>query len=302
MLDGLFLIDKEPGCTSHDVVQRLRRIARQKKIGHCGTLDPGATGLLVATAGKATRLTRFLIRAPKVYSGEIRFGVATDTYDRHGTVVEEKPIDDLGELSVIEAMRSFVGTYPQVAPPYSAKKHKGVKYYELARKGEEVPEAAKEITVFEFDSQGPIEQGLLRFRLGCSSGTYVRSLAHDLGQKLGVGAHLAELRRLKVGPFEVSSAVTLESLEGDFQDSGAPETGWIPLDQIPLPFSEVTTDIQQEQRIHHGQSVLLRTLEGEAGDWVKLVNRRGQLIAVGVVAEKIGSGAVGVVQPRIVFS
>ena len=114
MYDGLFLIDKEPDCTSHDVVQSVRRIAKQKKIGHCGTLDPGATGLLVATAGKATRLTRFLIRAPKVYTGEIRFGITTDTYDRHGTEVERRPTADLDLEAVIPAMQELVGTFPVI--------------------------------------------------------------------------------------------------------------------------------------------------------------------------------------------
>jgi len=302
MYDGLFLIDKEPDCTSHDVVQEVRRITRQKKIGHCGTLDPGATGLLVATAGKATRLTRFLIRAPKVYSGEIRFGVTTDTYDRHGKVVAEAAAVELEPEVVLPAMQKLVGTFPQLAPPYSAKKHQGVKYYELARRGEEVPEASKEITVFEFEPLGEIRDRTLMFRLSCSSGTYVRSLAHDLGQDLGVGAHLAELRRLQVGPFKVEDAVTLDELRSHPDSAETPDGGWIPIDQIPLPFTEVAADAQQEQRITHGQSILFRTLAGEAGDWVKLVNRRGQLIAVGVIAERIGNGAVGVVQPRIVFS
>jgi len=302
MYDGLFLIDKEPDCTSHDVVQEVRRIARQKKIGHCGTLDPGATGLLVATAGKATRLTRFLIRAPKVYSGEIRFGITTDTYDRHGKVVAESPVENLDPAEVFSAMQKLVGTFGQPAPPFSAKKHKGVKYYELARRGEAVPEASKEITVFEFRPQGEIKNRTLTFRLSCSSGTYVRSLAHDLGQDLRIGAHLAELRRLQVGPFKIEDAVMLGDLRSGFDSGSGPTGGWIPLDEIPLPFDELAADAQQEQRITHGQSVLFRTLAGEAGDWVKLVNRRGQLIGVGVVAEIIGSGAVGVVQPRIVFS
>ncbi len=302
MFDGLFLIDKAPDCTSHDVVQQVRRITRQKKIGHCGTLDPGATGLLVATAGKATRLTRFLIRAPKVYSGIIQFGVTTDTYDRHGQIVAESSIEGLVAEDVLQAMQALVGTFPQKAPPYSAKKHKGVKYYELARRGEEVPTAAKEITVSEFLPESTIEDGTLAFRLSCSSGTYVRSLAHDLGQELGCGAHLAELRRLQVGPFSVESTISLADLRTTFERQEEPAQGWIPLDDIPLPFSQISTDSQQEQRITHGQSVLFRALEGEAGDWVKLVNRRGQIIAVGVVAERIGSGNVGVVQPRIVFA
>ena len=302
MHDGLFLIDKEPNCTSHDVVQQVRRILGQRKIGHCGTLDPGATGLLVLTLGRATRLTRFLIRAPKIYEGEIRFGATTDTYDRHGEVTAEASTDDLETEIVTNAMEELVGTFDQAAPPFSAKKFKGEKFYEMARRGEEVPESKKEITVYEFAATGPLREGVLPFRLECSSGTYVRSLAHDLGQSLGCGAHLAELRRTKVGPFHVDQAVTLEHLSLQAESNEAPAEGWVPIDQVPLPFPELATDSQQSKRLIHGQSVLFRDLEGEEGDWVKLVDRRGQLIAVGTVAERIGSGKVGLVQPKIVFS
>jgi len=302
MHDGLFLIDKEPDCTSHDVVQQVRRILGQRKIGHCGTLDPGATGLLVLTLGRATRLTRFLIRAPKIYEGEIRFGATTDTYDRHGEVTAEASIADLETEIVTTAMEELVGTLDQAAPPFSAKKFKGEKFYEMARRGEEVPESKKEITVYELAATGPLQEGVLPFRLECSSGTYVRSLAHDLGQSLGCGAHLAELRRTKVGPFDVDRAVTLEHLSLQAEANETPAEGWVPIDQVPLPFPELATDSQQSKRLIHGQSALFRDLDGEEGDWVKLVDRRGQLIAVGTVAEKIGSGKVGLVQPKIVFS
>jgi len=302
MHDGLFLIDKEPACTSHDVVQQVRKILGQRKIGHCGTLDPGATGLLVLTLGRATRLTRFLIRAPKIYDGEIRFGATTDTYDRHGEITAEHPIDALDGSSITSAMEKLVGTLDQAAPPFSAKKFKGVKYYEMARRGEEVPEATKQITVYDFTATGSLQDGVLPFRLECSSGTYVRSLAHDLGQSLRCGAHLAELRRLKVGPFHIDQAVSLDQLSEQAEAAEAPQEGWIPIDRVPLPFPELATDSQQSKRITHGQSVLFRDLEGEEGDWVKLVDRRGQLIAVGTVAERIGSGKVGLVQPKIVFS
>lgn len=302
MHDGLFLIDKEPNCTSHDVVQQVRRILGQRKIGHCGTLDPGATGLLVLTLGRATRLTRFLIRAPKIYEGEIRFGATTDTYDRHGEITAEASIADLETEIVTNAMEELVGTFDQAAPPFSAKKFKGEKFYEMARRGEEVPESKKEITVYEFAATGPLREGVLPFRLECSSGTYVRSLAHDLGQSLSCGAHLAELRRTKVGPFHVDQAVKLEHLSLQAEANEAPAEGWVPIDQVPLPFPELATDSQQSKRLIHGQSVLFRDLEGEEGDWVKLVDRRGQLIAVGTVAERIGTGKVGLVQPKIVFS
>ena len=175
MKDGLLLVEKAPGLTSHDVVQRVRRILRQKKIGHCGTLDPDATGLLLLTLGTATRLTRFLIRAPKVYEGTIRFGIATDTYDASGKVISEAPAEAVAALSreaVAEAMRGFEGEIQQQPPPFSAKKVQGVKFYELARRGEEVPDEPKEVTVYEFTPLGEIEDGRLRFQLACSSGTY----------------------------------------------------------------------------------------------------------------------------------
>ena len=301
MRDGLLLVDKQPNCTSHDVVQGVRRLLRQRKVGHCGTLDPGATGLLTVTAGKATRLTRFLVRAPKVYEGWIRFGVTTDTYDAGGEVVRERPIGELGMETIRTAMERFVGRYEQLAPPFSAKKHKGVRYYEMARRGEKVPEARKEVEVFEFEATGELSEGRLPFRTGCSSGTYVRTLAHELGEALGCGAHLAELRRLKVGPFRVDQALDLDELQRR-EDAGEPlDPAWLDLNQIPLPFGDLVADAQQERRIVSGQTVLMKPISGQEGDWVKLINRRQQLLAVGTVIETIGSNGVGVVQPRIVF-
>jgi tRNA pseudouridine55 synthase len=305
MKDGLLLLDKGPGFTSHDAVQRVRRVLRQKKIGHCGTLDPDATGLLLLTLGTATRLTRFLIRAPKVYEGVVRFGVATDTYDASGRVTSEAPAEAVAALApeaLTSAMHAFEGEIQQQPPPYSAKKVQGVKYYELARRGEEVPTETKEVTVYEFspvDGIGPDSR--LRFRLACSSGTYARGLAHDLGATLGVGAHLAELRRTRIGNFRTEDAVALPRLEEMVQAGEEVGGAWIPFDQIPLPFGEVTADPQQENRISHGQTVLVRELAGEEGDWVKLINRRREFIAVGTVVERIGTAGVGIVQPKVVF-
>jgi tRNA pseudouridine55 synthase len=304
MKDGLLLIDKEPGFTSHDVVQRVRRILKQKKIGHCGTLDPDATGLLLLTLGTATRLTRFLIRAPKVYEGIVRFGISTDTYDASGRVVAEAPPGALCGLTldaITEAMRGFEGEIRQQPPPYSAKKVQGVKFYELARRGEEVPDEPKDVTVYEFAPVGEIEDGRLRFRLSCSSGTYARGLAHDLGAALGVGAHLADLRRTRIGNFQVDDALPITKLEEKVQTEEPAGAAWVSFDQIPLPFGEVTADPQQEHRISHGQTVLVRELAGEEGDWVKLINRRREFIAVGTVVERIGSAGVGIVQPKVVF-
>ncbi|HEV7672857.1 MAG TPA: tRNA pseudouridine(55) synthase TruB [Thermoanaerobaculia bacterium] len=327
MKDGLLLIDKETGCTSHDVVQKARRILKEKKIGHCGTLDPDATGLLLLTVGTATRLTRFLIRAPKVYEGTIRFGAATDTYDAAGQVTAEHSIEGLTLNAIETEMARFVGTFEQTTPPYSAKKVGGVKLYEMARRGEEVPIETKEITVYEFAPTSALVDGSIDFRLACTSGTYARTLAHDVGQALGCGAHLSALRRIKIGTFGLEQAVTLgvlaDRLAGAPTLSPAPDdaaaeptagrpatagsltasagSAWIPFDQIPLPFGAVTADTQQEQRIRHGQTVLVRELAGDEGDWVELRNRRSQLVAVGTIVERIGSGGTGIVQPKVVF-
>jgi len=318
MENGLLLIDKEPGMTAHDAVQKVRRILRQKRVGHTGTLDPDATGLLVLTLGKATRLTRFFIQAPKVYVGTVRFGIATDTYDASGEVAAERPLDGLTAAAVRSAMAELEGTYEQTPPPYCAKKIHGVKYYELARRGEEVPLEPKEVTVYGFEML-PHEGGLadaatgaangnghaadsIRFRLSCSSGTYARSLAHELGNKVGTGGHLSSLRRLQVGGFHVDGALTVEELARRVAASEQVGDAWIPFDQVPLPFAEVVTDAAQERRLAHGQTVLLRDLDGEEGDWVKLMNRRNEFIAVGTVIERIGDGGVGVVQPKIVFT
>ncbi len=308
MKDGLLLVDKHDGCTSHDIVAAARRILKQKKIGHCGTLDPAATGLLLLTVGRATRLTRFLIRAPKVYEGAARLGLATDTYDTTGETTASEGVEGLTAEAVRSAMESFVGVYLQTPPPYCAKKVKGVKYYELARRGEQVPDDKKEVTIYEFsalDDWRPEED--LRFRMGCTSGTYARSQVHELGQKLGCGGALSDLRRTSIGSFRLDDAITIEALrqwresaDGDGGDAEAP-MAWIPFDEIPLPFDEMVADAQQERRIQHGQSVLLRDLKGGEGDWIKVLNQRQQFIAVGSVVERIGTGGVGVIQPKVVF-
>lgn len=299
MRNGLLLIDKPPGITSHDVVQRARAALGQKKIGHCGTLDPAATGLLVLTVGKATRLTRFLIRAPKIYQGTIRFGRETDTYDADGEVVAEHPLEGLDTAAVREAMEEFVGVYEHLTPPYSARKVQGVKNYELARRGEEVPVERKQVRIFEYEPLGDLsEDGRIGFRLSCSSGTYARSLAHELGQKLGPGAHLDSLRRLTVGSFQLADAATLEDLESAGDADEPP--GWLPFDRIPLPFESVAVDPQQERRLSHGQTAIVRGLSSGEGDWIRIETRHGDFLAVASVVEQIGTD-VGLLQPRIVF-
>lgn len=308
---GLLLVDKHEGCTSHDIVSQARRILRQKKVGHCGTLDPAATGLLLLTVGHATRLTRFLIRAPKLYEGAARLGVTTDTYDLQGQILEEKPVDDVTEEQIHSAMEEFLGTHLHTPPIYSAKKVRGEKLYEIARRGEEVEIEPKEVTIYEFNATEPWSPGEdLRFVLGCSSGTYARSIVHELGRKLGCGATLAALRRTKIGGFLLDDAETItqlkERMDAELEADVPPQEAdlgdaWIPFDSIPLPFGEVVTDAKQEKRIRHGQTVLVRDLGGREGDWVKVINQHREFIAVGSVVEQIGTGKVGVIQPKVVF-
>lgn len=307
-IDGLLYVDKEGGGTSHDVVQRVRRIFQQKRVGHCGTLDPDATGLLLVTLGQATRLTRFLIQARKVYEGTIQFGIATDTYDASGQVTFEGPAENLAEPHVDAAMARFLGTFEQRLPAFSARKIQGVRLYEMARRGEPTPDVSKEVTVDEFARLDRVHDARLRFRLTCSSGTYARSLAHDLGEALGCGAHLAELRRTRIGKpglwFDVQQALRLGEIEARRGRDEPLGGAFLALGSIPLPFRTGALDAQQERRSHHGQTVLLSGLEGEAGDWVRLVDRAGELVAVGSIIERLGSSpasGMAVIQPRIVF-
>jgi len=300
MKHGLLLIDKPAGCTSHDVVQEVRHVLGEKKVGHCGTLDPDATGLLLLTLGRGTRLTRFLIRAPKVYEGAIRFGRATDTYDASGTVTKEAPTDGLTTAAITDAMRLFEGEIDQQPPPYCAKKVGGVRYYELARRGADVPLKTKRVHIYDFSAIGGLEGEVLHFRLRCASGTYARSLAQELGERLGTAAHLAQLRRHQIGSFKVEDALTVAALAASLEQ-GEPGSAYVPFDDIPLPFEEIRTDAQQEKRITNGQTVLVRDARIGEGDWVKVVNGRREFVAVGAVVECLGPEGVRVVQPKIVF-
>ncbi len=306
---GLLLVDKEPRGTSHDVVRFARRALGQRKVGHCGTLDPNATGLLLLTVGRGTRLTRFLIGAPKLYEGEIQFGTATDTYDSAGKVTFEGSTADLSERRVVQAMKGFEGPVHQLPPPYSAKKIGGRKYYELARRGEDFERQGKDIEIYQFEATGALGAAganRIGFLLSCSTGAYARSLAHDLGEQLGCGGHLAALRRLRVGPFEVGDAIESSRLEavgrGD-EPLTTDEFGsaWIPFDEIPLPFAKLSLDPGQERRVAHGQTVLTPALGAEEGDWIQVLDSRGHFLAVGTVTERVGDRGLAVVQPRIVF-
>ena len=209
--DGALLVDKPAGLTSHDVVDRLRRHLGIKKVGHCGTLDPMATGLLVIVLGKATKLSEELMSSDKVYAGRIRFGETTNTYDAEGEMVASLPVPPLTIEALNEQAAGFVGDLMQPPPMVSAVKVKGVPLYKLARKGLEVEREARLVHVYSFRFTAYAEP-VGDFRLACTKGTYVRSIAHDLGGRIGCGAHLAALRRLESGRFSVDEATPLVTL------------------------------------------------------------------------------------------
>jgi len=211
-LEGVLLVDKPADHTSHDVIARLRGKLRMRKIGHAGTLDPMATGLLIVLVGKATRVSQYLISLDKEYEGAIELGRTTDSQDADGQVTETRPVPALSEADVRSAMAGFLGDQYQTPPMYSAIKVGGVPLYKRARKGEEIEREPRFIRVMAWDLLG-LELPRLTFRLRCTKGTYVRTLAHDLGAKLGCGAHLCALRRTATDRFNVSQALTLGQIE-----------------------------------------------------------------------------------------
>jgi tRNA pseudouridine55 synthase len=210
-LDGAILVDKPAGPTSHDVVDAIRRKFGIKKVGHCGTLDPNATGLLIIVLGRGTKLSERLMGDDKVYEGTIKFGEATDSYDCDGEITSSLPVPLLTLDQLNEEAAKFIGDQMQMPPMVSAIKKNGVPLYKLARKGIEVEREARLVHIYNFRFTSYTEP-LGQFRVACTKGTYIRSIAHDLGQKLGCGAHLTTLRRSASGKFDVADALPLDTI------------------------------------------------------------------------------------------
>ena len=210
-LDGAILIDKPAGPTSHDVVDAIRRRFQIKKVGHCGTLDPNATGLLIIVLGRGTKLSEKLMGDDKVYEGAIKFGETTDSYDCDGELTASLPVPPMTLDLLNEEAAKFVGDLMQVPPMVSAIKVKGVPLYKMARKGIEIEREPRLVHIYNFRFTG-YELPLGQFKIACTKGTYVRSIAHDLGQKLGCGAHVATLRRSVSGTFDVADATKLDAV------------------------------------------------------------------------------------------
>ena len=323
-MDGALIIDKPAGMTSHDVVALVRRILGERRVGHTGTLDPFATGVLVVLVGRATRLAQFLSGAEKEYEAVIRLGYATDTGDITGArVLSEPPAargpregipsgvqhaggphakaqspQSLTEETIEAALASLRGEFEQTPPMYSAKKIAGQKLYDLARRGEEVERKAVPVTVREFEAL-PGDGSLLKsnedgasdlaVRVVCSAGTYIRTLAESVGEQLGVGAHLSALRRSRAGQFKIADAITLVRLN-DVAQSGAVEQVLISPDAALLHLPFLNLDADGAHSVRHGIDVQIE--DPNATDWtdgqpVRMRDLNGELIAVGIYEKDI---------------
>lgn len=236
-MDGLILVDKPQNFTSHDIVVKIRNILNTKKVGHYGTLDPLATGLMILALGKATRLFPFFSSADKVYEGIIKLGFSTDTYDSTGKPTSSIEKKYPFKANLLKVMKKFEGKIHQVPPPYSAKKYKGKPLYALARGKKEFELRASKIFIhfFRLLRYNP---PLLKFKVKCSSGTYIRSLAHDLGQSLGCGAHLSELTRTEVGNFNIKESFSLEEIKG-LNKEGKSDEFILPLESLLPEFPKI---------------------------------------------------------------
>ncbi len=275
-LNGVIVIDKPSGWTSHDVVSRMRGILKERSIGHLGTLDPMATGVLPLVIGKMTRLCQFYEGSEKTYEGTIRFGFATDTYDADGEAVGAARDVEVTLEEIKQLAAGFVGTLQQVPPPFSAKKIQGVPAYKLARRKQEVELKAVEVEVREFEVTGT-DRDTCQFRCRVSSGTYVRSLAHELGQKLGCGAHLASLRRTQVAEFGLAEAHTLEQVAAAAA-SGSVGDCMFHLRRVLPGIPSVTADDETLGKIRHGRAVNLAEFTGSK--WVKVFAGQSELVCL----------------------
>jgi tRNA pseudouridine55 synthase len=282
-LDGIIVVDKSEGWTSHDVVNKMRRLANMKKVGHLGTLDPIATGVLPLILGRATRLAQFYTRRDKVYDAIVRFGFSTDTYDRAGVATSSDVAPPELDAKTIEPyLQQFRGKFLQTPPPVSAKKVAGRPAYELARKNIAVELAPVEVQVYELTLLG-IEGSDIRLRAHCSAGTYLRAIAHELGQAVGCGAHLFQLRRVESGEFTLEGAQSLESLQ-ELATDGRLSEALVPASQLLPQFPAEHVDAVTEGQIRQGRDFAVSPFRVQKGaPYVKALSHAGDLVAIGEI-------------------
>ncbi|MGD1098616.1 MAG: tRNA pseudouridine(55) synthase TruB [Bryobacteraceae bacterium] len=279
-MDGVIIVDKPSGWTSHDVVNKMRRFAGTRKVGHLGTLDPGATGVLPLVIGRATRLAQFYSRNDKVYEGVIHFGYATDSYDADGTPTSPEVSVSLDRSEIEAVFDSFRGEFMQVPPPVSAKKIGGKPAYELARKNQPVELEPVRVQVYSLEVIG-LENNKATVRVHCSAGTYLRSIAHEAGQKLGCGAFLKSLRRTASGDFKIQMARTLEEL-AELAADGRLEEALLPAAQLLPEFPLEMVDSVTAGQIRTGRDFRVSPFQiRTSARYVKAVTAQGELIAIG---------------------
>ena len=279
-MNGVIVVDKPAGCTSHDVVDRVRRITQTRRIGHLGTLDPMATGVLPLIVGRATRLAQYFRTNDKKYDAVVRFGLTTDSYDREGTVTTTCPGFEIDRDDLEKALEAYRGTFSQAPPPVSAKKIKGVPAYKLARRNIPVDLQPVEVTIYSLNLVATARD-TARLQVHCSSGTYIRSVAHDLGQRLGCGAIIDQLRRTASGDFSENQAHTIEDLEL-LSDRGRLTEALIPAAQLLPHFPSETVDALTVGQIRQGRDFRVSPFRSREGcQFVKAVTNDGELIAIG---------------------
>lgn len=303
---GLLPVVKESGPTSHDVVDKARRALGERRIGHTGTLDPMAEGLLLLCIGHATRLQQFLLGWAKTYHGIARLGFATTTYDREGEATDPQgdvPTLDRETLGGLE--HRFSGAFDQVPPLYSAKKVDGKKAYELARSGQKVEIEPKPVTVHDLALRSDAENEI-DLTVNASTGFYVRSLAHDMGEILGCGGHLHHLRRLAIGPYTIENALPQQALDDASDPSDITGSdAWVPIGKALLPFPELTVNAAAVDRFVHGQEVVVFRTGSEnveTEDRVVIRSPEGALVGIGSVKAVLARGRTLNVHPSMVLA
>lgn len=273
---GILIVDKPLGITSHDVINSLRRKFQTKRVGHAGTLDPLATGSLVVAIGPATRFLQYLPLEPKVYECEITFGEERNTQDAEGEIVAEKPVPANLREQILEQVKKLTGEIEQLPPMYSAVKKNGKPLYFYARQGEEIERDLRKVFISEFELLDFYDEKKAHMRIVCSGGTYVRTLAHDLGQLIGCGAYLSALSRTKVGKFELEEAAPLDDVS---------EADLVPLREALAPMPEYLLNVAQERMIADGQMV--RSQKHYDEKYVMLVNTVGEVVSVASVTQGV---------------
>ena len=278
-MDGVLVLDKPAGISSHGAVQKLRRLTGIKRIGHLGTLDPLGTGVLPMIVGRATRLAQFFSHHERTYEAVIRFGFSTDSYDADGEATSESQDVTLSEERLKNLLPQFTGKLMQTPPPISAKKIDGVPAYKLTRKNKPVRLEPVEVHVFEFELLG-VAGERAEVRVRCSTGTYMRSLAHELGQQLGVGAHVESLRRTAMGEFRIENAHTLEELEA-LRDEGKLEDAFLRAESLLPEIPAERVDDITAARIAHGRDFRVSAFGNRQGArLVKAIAPDGRLLAI----------------------